>query len=81
MTNDQLEVIERCLEQICKAQNKTTERLCPSGDPAQDASGGYVLSVAEAILGVTRMLSNINDSIIELNENLQDILDQREPTK
>jgi hypothetical protein len=82
VTNDQLEIIERCLEEICKAQNKTTERLCPSGDPAQDASGGYVLSVAEAIMGVTQMLSNINDSISDLNESLESIISlAKEPIK
>jgi hypothetical protein len=74
VTNDQLEIIERCLEEICKAQNFTASKLCPPGPPVQDAAGEHVLSVAEAIMGVTQMLSNINDSISDLNENLQDII-------
>lgn len=74
MTIDQLEIVERCLEEICKAQYSTAHHLCPPGPPVQDAAGGRVASVTEAIMGVTQMLSNINDSIIDLNENLQDII-------
>jgi hypothetical protein len=82
VTNDQLEIIERCLEEICKAQNFTASKLCPPGPPVQDAAGEHVLSVAEAIMGVTQMLSNINDSISDLNESLESIISlAKEPIK
>ena len=73
MTNKQFEeLVELFATRLCGIENAITPRIAQS-QPGEDASGGYVASVAEAVMGVTKGLCRIADTLKEISESLDSI--------
>jgi hypothetical protein len=64
--------------ELANAFQKIAEAICPPTPPesmTQDASGGYVGSLTEAIMGVTAGLFAIAESIERLSQSIEGIQD------
>lgn len=64
--------------ELANAFQKIAEAICPPTPPesmTQDASGGYVGSLTEAMMGVTAGLFAIAESIESLSQSIEGIQD------
>jgi hypothetical protein len=60
------------IDQLSRAVTEIGLAVTPRGNGGHDASGGFVLSLTEAVMGVTAGLCKIADAITELGEAVRE---------